>query len=429
MRARQQNVRRRGITLIELLVVMSIMMLLAVVAVPMMRPAMESRQVRETARAVNVFLGAVRNRAIESGRPAGVLIERLRFPNPNDATMPIQQTEHSRSGVSLQQVEIPPPYSGDFIDSRVRLQDWTRDRQAGTYYFSTLVLKVKVRSSDFMSGTIRYDDIIQLNGQGPWFRIVRDPAGRNFPVNPAMDNAINFVAGTDSNGDKWIDDCFLTLTADPREMLNSPWPGGNPNSPELVNLSAWSAPVSFMIYRQPFSTATGSIVALRSAVQPLQMPRDLVIDLESSGTDNRVYDDEEKEWKEWFSPDDQNSDSSDGIRDLSGVIIVFSPSGSVQGVICSRKGRVRVTEPIYLLLGKRDRMGPTLPEDGLANWQDMSNLWVTLNPQNGLVSVSQVFADASAKPPHVNAAGILRPENLDESRRLARRAQFNAGGR
>ena len=49
-----------------------------------------------------------------------------------------------------------------------------------------------------------------------------------------------------------------------------------------------------------------------------------------------------------------------------------------------------MTESICLLVGRWDRMpaspgGGTLAEDGLANWQDLGNVWVTINAQTGLV--------------------------------------------
>ena len=91
--------RRRAMTLVELLVVVAIMLMLAAVAIPAMRPSMEGRKTREAARAINVYLSSARNRAIESGRPVGVQIERDIASNL------------SLAGVTLYQVEVPLPYS------------------------------------------------------------------------------------------------------------------------------------------------------------------------------------------------------------------------------------------------------------------------------------------------------------------------------
>lgn len=428
---------QRGITLIELLVVVSIMMLLALVAVPMMRPAMENRQVRETARAINVFLSSVRNRAIESGRPCGVLIQRMRLVNPNDTSKTLQFTQHSQSGVALQQIEIPPPYTGNVAGATVRVQNWTY-RPNGSPYWPTgaVVLKLKIHQYSFpLAETFRRGDLIQLGNQGPWFTIVEDPydqqgdpigCGRDFDFPLDGQGFIDFSVGQDLSDPKdgWIDDRLLTVTLDPRLARLSPWTPSNPLDPDLREpLAVWPMATSFTILRQPYvatgGSTIGSIIAMRSAVRPLELPRGLVVDLESSGPES------DSSLTQWFAAKDTDT-TTPGIQDPSAVIIVFAPTGAIQSVMCSRMGQVRVTEPICLLLGKRDRMDPTnLPEDGLKNWQDLNNLWIAISPQNGLVTVAPVFAE----PGHVNAAGLARPETIDESRRLVRQAQFNKGGR
>ena len=103
---RRRHPARRGVTLVELLVVVGIMLLLAAITIPSMQGLTEGRRVREAARAVNVYFGRARSRAIESGRPCGVMFERLeRQPN---------------ACVVLRQAEVPPPYSGDTWDSVVQ---------------------------------------------------------------------------------------------------------------------------------------------------------------------------------------------------------------------------------------------------------------------------------------------------------------------
>ena len=97
--------RRRGVTLIELLVVVSIMLMLAAYALPKLAPMARERKVREAARSVNVFLSRARSRAIETGRPCGVVFQRFNDtagdPLSNAATM-------------LYQAEVPPPYAGRY---------------------------------------------------------------------------------------------------------------------------------------------------------------------------------------------------------------------------------------------------------------------------------------------------------------------------
>ncbi|HEX3654387.1 MAG TPA: hypothetical protein VHV55_01200, partial [Pirellulales bacterium] len=68
---------RRATTLLELLVVVTIMLLITGIAIRTVMPAIEGRQIREGARQLNVFINSARNRAMVTGRPMGVWIDRL----------------------------------------------------------------------------------------------------------------------------------------------------------------------------------------------------------------------------------------------------------------------------------------------------------------------------------------------------------------
>lgn len=98
---------RRGVTLIELLIVILIMLMIAAVTMPIIRPALEGRKIREAARIVEVFLNGARNRALQSGKTVGVIFE----TNRNEPS----------AVVSLAYAEQPDPYSGDFQGSRICL--------------------------------------------------------------------------------------------------------------------------------------------------------------------------------------------------------------------------------------------------------------------------------------------------------------------
>src|SRR5947207_650634 len=77
---------RAGLTLIELLVVLIIVAILTAVTIPVIKPAMDTRKVREATRLVSTMLGAAQTRAVTTGRPAGVWFERFtdtRPPAPN----------------------------------------------------------------------------------------------------------------------------------------------------------------------------------------------------------------------------------------------------------------------------------------------------------------------------------------------------------
>jgi hypothetical protein len=143
---------------------------------------------------------------------------------------------------------------------------------------------------------------------------------------------------------------------------------------------------------------------ISSVAAPLQLSRGMVVDLSASGLDSLAFDAVTQ-------------------ADVSPLIIVFSPKGSVDAIYIGNS-RVQTLEPVHLLIGKWDRMmttapnltltpqpyGPVPADDGLWNWQDLANLWVTVNARSGLVSVSE---NAEYFPPSPMPANLQPPANFD----------------
>ena len=363
---------RRGLTLLELLVVVGIVMLLAVIAIPSVRPLAEGRRVREAARSINVYFGRARSRAVESGRSHGVLFER--FDQARDAS------------ILLRQAEVPPPYSGDVVGAQV----WP--------FISGGYVRLRIRPAELAPGLIRRGDLVQLNFQGPLYRIIDDlsdnspsgdaspPAdpGTDFPLrdefndgDPSNDVYIDFTAGS---VDPATGFSTLWLTLEMTRMAGVPW----------TSMADGPRPVPFQIMRQP--TPSGGA--------PLQLPRGAVVELRASGLGNGLFD-----------PDPGNGP----------VAVMFAPDGSIDAVYAYSEALgyyvgVRPIDPIYFLVGQWDRMVGA--EDGLQNWQDGTNLWVTLSPQTGQVNVAEVMPVDD---------GTLDGAVL--ARELARQMQISKGGR
>ena len=78
--------------------VVMIMAIMLAVAVPIVRPPVEARTVREAARMVNTALASARTRAIQTGRPVGVMFE------PSDAA--------GNNCATLHYVQVAAPWSG-----------------------------------------------------------------------------------------------------------------------------------------------------------------------------------------------------------------------------------------------------------------------------------------------------------------------------
>jgi len=328
-----------------MLVVIMILLILAGVAVPVMRPALEGRRVREAARAVNVYFSSARNRALETGRPSGVMLQRM-------------EVEPGASMI-LHQVEVPPPYAGDTADARFQVQHYA----SNTFYAQMQA------AATFTPKLVSVGDLIQFNGQGPWYQIT----------------------GPDDNTDDVIDDDAATAT-DPLLMQPTQVSAGQMTPwPTPTDTPAWSQPVPYQILRRP----------TKSAAAPLQLPMRTVVDLAASG----------------IHPGETTPTAAAPGTSLLGagpVSILFSGNGSLdridakQGDGAAHPLAGPLVFPVYLLVGRRDKVG----DAANPNWADFNNIWVALNPQTGMVTTAPVASTTS----------------VDDSRELARKA-YSVGGR
>jgi prepilin-type N-terminal cleavage/methylation domain-containing protein len=374
---------RRGVTLVEMLIVISIMAILTVAAVKLMQPV-EDRRVREAARAVNVYISSARNRAMEIGRPCGVIFRRANGTNFPTASM------------VLDQCEVPPPYAGDETNSLVKVQDWTF-RPDGIPYFKTdkdpyvkkvwIVLKVQVKDSQFSSNLLRPGDLMQLNGQGPFYTLIYDDPTTNpsdslrtqppyTTMNPPSDPKVeDFKIDSngyydfnpsklkdDPSGSGWVISHWLTIILDPKvtPVQTLPW-DKFPTNP--------TKSVPFLILRQP----------MKSSASSLQLPAGSMVDLDFSGTDYQSF---------------QNPTGN--YYDLA---VIFSGNGSVEGYYWNNQP-FPALGPIFMLIGSRSRVRdfgaqplPAVPNlNDLPNWADLSSIWVTINYQTGMVSTDDNYA-------------------------------------
>lgn len=132
--------RQLGFTLVELLIVITIIGILAGTTLSQMRPGIEARRMREAARIVSTMLYQARARAIESGRPAGIWLER-------------DQSEPKACRIVMF-AESPGYYSGDSDDARAEIIDVGKARLIGA---NTSLIKI--------------GDQVRFNFQDPWYEI------------------------------------------------------------------------------------------------------------------------------------------------------------------------------------------------------------------------------------------------------------------
>ncbi len=224
---------RRGITLLELLVVMVILSIVTASTIPMLNNGVGPRRIREAARLVASYIGAAKSRAIETGLPSGVMIQRI--PGQNYA-------------LSVVSVEVPPPYAGDTTSS--------------TATINGLGQLTAFPSDQAWTTTVRVGDLIRFGYQGRLYMLI----GNALP--PTNVNQFpNFGTSTVGVGQLLSSTGFGTTSTAVCHL----W--AIDRSLAVPAATAVGSGIPYQIFRQP----------IKSAVQPLQLPEGTVIELTASG--------------------------------------------------------------------------------------------------------------------------------------------------
>ncbi|MEX0978200.1 MAG: hypothetical protein WDZ48_05085, partial [Pirellulales bacterium] len=301
------------------------------------------------------------SRAIEIGRPVGVMVERF---------------NGQPFGMVLSHVEVPPPYSGDFVDSQMQIDAMGKITHVGTVDPMTMN---PAAFDELWKGLIHFGDLVKLNYKGPPYVLASVSSG----IDPLRGYPITDGASTS--------DWYLQTTL---------------GQPPLLPPSPSGLTVPYQIIRQP----------VRSSTTPLQLPEGIVVDLVSSGMGAGGF------WgiytSNWSMPFDP--------------IVLFDPSGRLASVSQAPLGNPAApNDAVYLLLGRRDLMPDVtgtqidrnLSEAPLPAGTMMTpppHFWVSIGYQTGLVTVAEVASNS--QDPSMFALA------LEQARLFARQSQ-SVGGR
>jgi len=457
---------RRGVTLLELLIVILIVMMITAFSIPVVVPAIQGRRVREGARMLSTFLNAARNRAIETGRPAGIWIERM--------------PGYSEAATNIFMAEVPQHYGGDFQDSRVVEMIVNTGGKcvgaAGVQYpnptdfdwwnivvprtRSTIMADIWSNPDGNEQGVVREGDMIKLDGSEYLYtlRTVKMTVdGHDGAGNAKLwwyilrgRNSNTHAEGPYNAGRRW-DNSIRIVWWD--ERTNHGQDGAKISASGMFDYNAVGR--KYQIIRQPTKMSTGGI----------RLPEGVVLDLNFSGmSDGSLVSnvitttsavDSQFVGSMPFHPHRDPTDKTlnpywgEAIypNDTSPILIVFGGGGNVDRLYCQSFGWTRTQfswqgvnpwGPVFFLVGKLDKVHPadvhrtsTTATDAYAmqvkkNWQDFENLWVTIDPSTGLISTSIVddVADTGNDP-----SLITNPANIRWARLSASRSRRNAGGR
>ncbi len=194
--------RRDGVTLIELLVVASIMLTIAAVSVPSIKPMMESQATARGAQTVATYLERAKSRAKATRRPCGVVFEYF------DGTW--DGGNIGSASLVLRQMEVPPSFSGYETTSRVSVAPWQGLWNNGKKISE--IYNYEAGWASFVSG--EQEPKIQFNYIGPYYRIIKVPDGSS-----AWRYFIEEIPGVETPVGR---DFAYQIACDPRTTMTSP---------------------------------------------------------------------------------------------------------------------------------------------------------------------------------------------------------------
>jgi prepilin-type N-terminal cleavage/methylation domain-containing protein len=359
---------RRAFTLVELLVVIAIISAVTLATVPMILPALDSRRIRESARIVSTQFASAQSEAIAKGRSVGVWIERL--------------SADPTASMDLFLCETPQPYSGDTSSSMVQVAV-----TAGTPVNNVVTTpggppqtvtpytgKFAFAGDSGWVGLMRPGDMIRFSFRGPWYRILQGST--------ALDANGYFQASQTTFDIEPVDQSSFVYN-----YSSSPATKVTPVFSCLppAAVSGWSS--AFQINFQPIKSASG----------PVQLPAGAVVDLPSSGIAGGQLFTTAGITQQQFS---DTTSSPNGKGNRLPIIVTFDRTGAleylyVRGPVTAGQvqlQRVKLTDPVYFLIGKREKLATLTSNPAEQNLTDLENIWVSLNPQTGLVTTAEVAA-------------------------------------
>ena len=257
---------------------------------------------------------------------------------------------------------------------------------------------------DGVSGLVRAGDLIRFGYQGRWYVILGTSGTSVTAANSFSSPATLTAFGAGS---------VITTAPSPTASApaSAPWVimaiDGSGAVPAASNTG-----VPYQILRQP----------AKAAVPPLQLPEGIVIDLASSGVGSSGINASYLGGK--F--DVPNGYSNPPV--YPNPTITFTPTGGVGLIYYGVNPPQHLTNPLYLLVGRREGMYEGLPPPAVEanpgfnmtpnqqttgqpidpsnspNLLDTNNMWVAINPQSSLVVTAENASTTATIQTYLNLA-------------------------
>ncbi len=405
------NAARRaiGFTLVELMVVLGIVTLVTALALPTMKNSLREQRISRATGLVLQYIEEARSRAIGSGRPVGVVLER----SGNDG-------EVNRSQVTRMRIcNTPPTYVGDLGGSNGRLKFVADPTTYQTRMGNSLYQRAGVIPTTTVQGLV----VISLDPAQALLvaaSAMTQPQAAQNPPHPIQTGDV-ILLGLDQIPRKILD-IRADLGTSAENLPQRPSPSGSP----YVEIVVEHSPVGWVPMQYSNFAATTSNFGVEipysiirqpgpSYAAPLDLSEKTVIDLLYSGIGATGTD---------FSPlsIEGNYTNTSKVfnanltapRDYMSVWLVFAADGSLQTVF---RGSVAnpgapvlpySTTPlsdVYLLMGRTGQVRPdsllTADNSGIPNLLDGQAQWVKISRMSGNVSTApnHVPTPTVASPP------------------------------
>ena len=359
---------RKALTLVELLIVLSLILILAGIALPTAKELLSDQKLTRSAQKIASYISQARSEAIAKGVHAGVRIERLAVSE--------DVVYQSAASARIYRTIAIPDYAGESTDAAVEFMGIT-----------TGIANVRFKESDNLllslynqeDAPIKTGDLIEL------------PGGRSFPI-----VFTDIVEDPPLSGVRYVRaQIDLNTPEDPTNALST-------ETFPLGHRISGTGRYPYRIRRRPEISKSN----------PLTLSPGVAIDLNYSGIgigENQ------------FVPGPQTLPNVN-----SPIDILFGPDGRVDFISVDNVGTLgSASGLIFLCLGTTDGVVEPLDErvsasneelfqnDGQlrANITNPDSIWIVINPNSGRV-VAAPFASVSGTP-------ATTSEGLIEARSLA----------
>jgi len=378
--------RRPGYTLTELLIVIFIMVILVSITLPTVKRVMEDGNVREASRQFNAYLAMAKARALQTGRPCGIML-RCDLPVGITADPPLPGIGFpdwtQRIVTQMYLAEVPPPYSGSTMGAVGKI--WPGG-PAGLRIFDSSSGELPYVASLVEEGEFF---LVRFNFKGEWYRCLRG-IGPNAGIFAFLDNT--------------------SMTKPPGYNDTNP-AGGSP----------------FQILRMP-----------RRIGNPLELSTGTCIDLAYSGIGPSNLPSQTIQYGMYPTPlGNPPAGLFPGTPPapprLQYLTVMFQPDGGIESVFLNNYFFAPATT-VHFLVGRSDKVNPpygssthgtgvNMYDPNTSNLADPLSLWVSVSRTTGNVNTSEnsppstdlgTITSNSMRIISGTAAQIINPSNTGD---------------